>query len=154
MFNQDVHGFYLRPFTTGTATFVAADNYADLIVGAFPFSATVDAAEITTLSGRRISGDRTITADNQTVRFRVFHGEAKHTLLFNRLVTRPSAPDQGEPLAFLRSYPDYIAIAGRARLKTWTPSPTLRPMPTVMTWSSPFPTSTGWKSRPRNDADA
>ncbi len=117
----DEHGFYLKAFTTGTASFVDADNYADLIIGALPFSASVDAADLRTLSGRRIRGDRTITADNQTARFNVFLGQAKHTLLFDRLVTRKSAPNQGDPLAFLRSFPDYAGIAGASTVENMNP---------------------------------
>jgi hypothetical protein len=117
----DKHGFYVKPFTNGTATFTEADNYADLIVGALPFGATVDAAEIVTLSGRRIRGDRTITADNQTFRARVFLGEPLHTRLYDRMVTRKGAPNQGEPLAFTRSYPDYIGIAGVMTVENMNP---------------------------------
>jgi hypothetical protein len=117
----DKHGFYLKPFTSGVASFVEADNYADLIVGALPFGATVDAAEIVTLSGRRIRGDRTITADNQTFRVRAFLGEEKHTRLYDRMVTRKGAPNQGEPMAFLRSFPDYIGILGVATVENMSP---------------------------------
>ena len=117
----DEHGFYLKEYTTGSATFVEADNYGDLIVGALPFTATVDAADLRTLSGRRIRGDRTITGDNQTARFNVFYGQAKHTLMFDHLVTRKSAPKQGDPLGFLRSFPDYAGIAGAATIENMNP---------------------------------
>lgn len=117
----DKQGYYLKPYTSGSASFVDADNYADLIIGALPFAATVDAAELRTLSGRRIRGDRTITADNQTARFNVFLGQAKHTLLYDRLATRKSAPSRGDPVGFLRSFPDYAGIAGAATVENMNP---------------------------------
>ncbi len=118
------HGFYIKPFPAGggpLTSFADTDNFADNIIGALPYSSTVEAAELVTLSGKRLRGDRTVTAENQTFRANIFRGQTKFDLLFDRVIARKDAASQGQALGFLRTFPDDNAVQGVLRVENMNP---------------------------------
>ena len=115
------HGLYIKPFPKSNGvrqnvtSFTEDDNFADAIPVALPFNKTVESEERTMLSGLKLRGKRTVSADNQTVRIEVFAGEDKFALLADReiAVVEEDVTDlTGEDLAFARTYPDGTAIVG------------------------------------------